>query len=70
MPLPGDIKVNEDTHPPGTSLRDIYDFEIWDGRKWVHANTSKDQVYHLCMRGLKDKDAKDHPVIHSTDMDT
>ena len=70
MPLLGDIKVNEDTHPPGTPLKDIYDFWIWDGGKWVHGNTASNTVYYACMRELRGKDVKDHPVIRRTDMDT
>jgi hypothetical protein len=47
MPLPGDIKVNEDTHPPGTPPEDIYDFWIWDGSKWVAACTALDLLYKV-----------------------
>jgi hypothetical protein len=47
MPLRGDIKVNEKTHPHGTPIDDIYDFEIWDGGKWIAACTAIDLLYKV-----------------------
>lgn len=47
MPTRGDIRVNEITHPPGTALEDIYDFEIWDGGKWLAACTAHDLIYKV-----------------------
>lgn len=47
MAVRGDIRVNEKTHPPGTPRHEIWDFEIWDGEKWLPASTAKDILYKV-----------------------
>ena len=47
MPILGDIRINEITHPPGTPLDEIYDFEIWDGSNWLPACTANDLIYKV-----------------------
>lgn len=51
MPLIGDVKVNRNTHPLGTPLREIWDFEMWDGQKWMPAATAGDIIYRVGIGG-------------------
>lgn len=47
MPLVGDVRINRTTHPVGTPIEEIYDFEIWDGDAWLPAATAHDIVYKI-----------------------
>ncbi len=46
MPLVGDIRVDP-KYGPDTPIDEIYEFEIWDGQKWLPAATAKDILYNI-----------------------
>lgn len=46
-PIKGDVRVNREKHPVGTPDNEIFEFEIWDGQKWLPAATAKDILYKI-----------------------
>jgi hypothetical protein len=45
-PTIGDIRVDP-KYPPGTPPEEIFEFEVWDGDKWLPAATAHDIVFHI-----------------------
>jgi hypothetical protein len=44
--LTGDVRIDP-KYPPGTPPEQIFEFEIWDGSKWLPSATARDMLYHV-----------------------
>ena len=56
-PYIGDIHLLKD-YPEGTPLAQVTEFEIWDGKEWIHAAEAEGKVYPIFGRtGLLGKDS-------------
>lgn len=46
-PFPGTIRYCNPERDRGKDLRDITDFEIWNGERWVHATEAADVEFNI-----------------------
>lgn len=44
-PFPGDIRLCDPERDKDKPLSEIFDFEVWDGHRWVHARDANKMVY-------------------------
>ena len=45
-PFLGQIRIDP-KYGPDTPPHEIYEFEVWDGLKWLPAATANDILYHI-----------------------
>lgn len=46
-PYLGDIRLCNPERDKGKPLREVTDFEVWDGQRWVHANEDQFTLYDM-----------------------
>lgn len=48
-PFPGTIRYCNPERDRGKDLRDVTDFEIWNGERWVHATEAAEVEFNIEM---------------------